>query len=155
MHVTDIESMIVVLHTAATLFMTGLIWFVQVVHYPLKAEVGRASFVGYQAHHMRRTGWVVGPPMIVEALTSAWFVLAPPPGVSSAAVLSGLGLLIVIWGATAIFSVPGHARLSEGFDPVAHRRLVRTNWIRTVCWTGRSAVAFWLLLEWAQGGAGT
>jgi hypothetical protein len=32
-------------------------------------------------------------------------------------------------------------RLSTGFDPVVHRRLVRTNWIRTAAWTVRGAAA--------------
>lgn len=155
MHVAGLESAIVVRHSGATLCMTGLIWCVQVVHYPLKSAVGGEFFVTYQAHHMRRAGWVVGPPMLVEGLTSGWLVLAPPEGVPWAAAVSGLGLLIVIWGATAVFSVPGHARLSVGFDPVVHRRLVRTNWIRTVGWTGRSAVALWVLLKWAQRAAAT
>ncbi len=38
-------------HLAATAAMTGLIWFVQVVHYPLFDLVGRAQFVGYEAAH--------------------------------------------------------------------------------------------------------
>jgi hypothetical protein len=32
-------------------------------------------------------------------------------------------------------------RLSTGFDPVVHRRLVRTNWVRTAAWTARGAAA--------------
>ncbi len=34
------------LHAAATIFMTGLIWFVQVVHYPLFSEVARLGGAG-------------------------------------------------------------------------------------------------------------
>ena len=36
----DADVLLLLLHAAATLFMTGLIWFVQVVHYPLFARVG-------------------------------------------------------------------------------------------------------------------
>ena len=63
-----------ILQVLATSFMTGLIWFVQVVHYPLKASVGSATFATYQARHVERTGWVVGPPMLIEAATAAWLV---------------------------------------------------------------------------------
>ncbi|MDQ5964129.1 MAG: hypothetical protein QG625_283 [Cyanobacteriota bacterium erpe_2018_sw_39hr_WHONDRS-SW48-000098_B_bin.30] len=37
-----------VLQTAATWFMTGLIWFVQVIHYPLYARIGEAEFAVYE-----------------------------------------------------------------------------------------------------------
>ena len=57
-------------HVAATLFMVGLIWFVQIVHYPLFGSVGRGGFAGYSQAHSRLTGFVVGPPMLVEAGTA-------------------------------------------------------------------------------------
>ena len=46
-------------------------------------------------------------------------------------------LMIVIWVATIALSVPCHEKLSLGFDASAHRRLVLTNWIRTIAWTLR------------------
>lgn len=42
-------------HLAATLFMVGLIWFVQVVHHPLTTSEGRGEFVAYEMEHTRRT----------------------------------------------------------------------------------------------------
>ena len=36
-------------------------------------------------------------------------------------------LLVLVWIATAIFSVPAHNRLLTEFDSNAHRRLVLTN----------------------------
>ena len=32
--------LLLLLHAGATFFMCGLIWFVQIVHYPLFAQVG-------------------------------------------------------------------------------------------------------------------
>jgi hypothetical protein len=40
-------------HLAATAAMVGLIWFVQVVHYPLFASVGADEFVAYENAHTR------------------------------------------------------------------------------------------------------
>ena len=40
----ELETLILLGHLAATLFMVGVIWFVQVVHYPLFAKVGATAF---------------------------------------------------------------------------------------------------------------
>jgi hypothetical protein len=53
-------------HLAATLFMAGVIWFVQVVHYPLFSRIGSEKFSLYSKAHSRLTTCVVGPPMLVE-----------------------------------------------------------------------------------------
>ena len=37
-------ELILLTQVFATLFMVGLIWFVQIVHYPLYAKVGREQF---------------------------------------------------------------------------------------------------------------
>jgi hypothetical protein len=134
-----------VLHLAATLFMTGVIVFVQVVHYPLMAAVGRPTYRAYQAGHMRRTTWVVLPAMGVE-LASAMALTVLRWGSPDAPVaLAGLGLLGVIWASTALVQAPLHGRLSPGFDAKLHRRLVRSNGVRTVAWALRVPVAVWLL----------
>lgn len=136
--------MILLLHVASTLFMTGLIWFVQVVHYPMFALVGRGAAANYSTRHSERTTWVVGPPMLVEAATGIWLWLHPPAGAGLLPAL-GLGLLAIIWLSTAALQVPCHNRLAQGFDPTVHQRLVRTNWIRTIAWTARAAIALALL----------
>ena len=62
-------------HCAVTWYMVGLIWFVQVVHYPLFAGVGDQASAAYQRAHMRKTTWVTLPPMLVEALLVVLLVL--------------------------------------------------------------------------------
>ena len=123
-------------HAAATLFMTGVIWFVQIVHYPLFGRVGAAEFPAFEREHARRTGRVVGPAMVVELLLA--LALAARGGVLAWA---GLALLGVIWASTAFVQVPLHRRLERGADVAAQRRLVRTNWIRTAAWTARAVIA--------------
>lgn len=126
--------------------MVVLIWFVQIVHYPLFRGVGEAGSAGYALEHQRRTTRVVGPAMLVEAGTAAWRVLRPPPGVRSTLPLwVGAGLLAVVWLSTALLQVPAHRALSEGFDPAAGARLVRTNWLRTLAWSARGVLAAWIV----------
>jgi len=133
------------LHLVATVFMAGLIAFVQVVHYPLMSSVGETSFVAYEEGHTVRTGWVVVPPMLVEVGAAVWLVVLPPSPGSAALAWMGLGLLGVVWLSTALLQAPAHGRLMGGFDPIVHRRLVHTNWIRTVAWFARVPVALALL----------
>ncbi len=126
--------------------MVGLIWFVQIVHYPLMSGVGPDGYTDYQIRHQRRTTWVVGPPMLVEALTSVLLIWYPPIP-NTALLLLGVAMLFVIWVSTALLSVPCHTRLEKGFDVKAHRQLVWTNWIRTIFWTLRGALMCWIAVE--------
>ncbi|AHY46435.1 Hypothetical Protein RradSPS_1152 [Rubrobacter radiotolerans] len=133
----DLGVALLLANLVATLFMVGVIWFVQIVHYPLFSKVGPEGFVAYAADHSRLTGYVVGPPMLVEAASALGLVVFPPPGISAAALWLGLGLVLVVWLSTALLQVPRHAALGRGFDLPAHRLLVGTNWVRTVAWSAR------------------
>jgi hypothetical protein len=130
-------ELVLLAHVGATLFMVGLIWFVQVVHYPLFGSVGRDGFADYSQAHSRLTGFVVGPPMLVEAATAVALVLRPPDGVPFSLPLIGLVLLAVVWLSTAFLQSPQHTVLGRGFVAASHRFLVLSNWVRTVCWTAR------------------
>jgi uncharacterized membrane protein len=128
------------LQAFASFAMTGLIWFVQIVHYPLLRAVGSSGYAAYQEQHMRLTTVVVAPLMLLEAATALWLIFDRPGSVSRAQAWTGLGLLALIWSSTAWLSVPRHEALRHGFDASAHAALVATNWIRTAAWTGRSVL---------------
>lgn len=133
---------IFLLHAASTLAMTGLIWFVQLVHYPLFPYAESGGFRNFAADHQRRTSWVVVPLMLTEAGTATLLL------VSSSALLAvwlGWVLLVSIWLSTALIQVPLHRRLASGFDSGTARRLVVTNWWRTIAWTLRAGIALQLL----------
>ncbi len=131
------STSILALHAFATLAMVGLIWFVQVVHYPLYARVGSASFAAYHEQHVQRTTLVVAPFMLVELACALWLLIWPDPRYGDWMSWLGMLLLGFIWVSTAVFQVPSHGRLQAGFTPAAHAFLVRSNWIRTVAWTLR------------------
>ncbi len=131
-------------HLAATLVMVGIIWFVQVVHYPLFAGVGREGFATYAAQHSRWTTWVVAPPMLVEAATGLGLLVRAPAGIPRTALWLGLALLLVIWLSTALLQVPRHTTLGRGWDAAAHRVLVAGNWLRTAAWTLRGVLVLWM-----------
>jgi hypothetical protein len=136
---------VLIANSAATLFMVGVIWFVQVVHYPLMARAAGPGFPTLAADHQRLTGYVVGPPMVVEALTTVALLLWPPDGVSVGQAALGLGLLAGVWASTALLQAPRHRELARGFDEGVHRALVVGNRVRTAAWTARGAVVIWML----------
>lgn len=135
------------LHVGATLALVGLIWTIQLVHYPLMARV-ESNFVAYHSAHCARIAWLVAPLMGLEALTSLLLLTDRPAEVSPTWAWAGIGLVALIWLATALLSVPEHSRLQRGFDAAAIERLVRTNWIRTIAWTCRGALVLWIAAQW-------
>jgi hypothetical protein len=137
------------LHVASTLFMVGVIWFVQVVHYPLFAKAGTAEFPRYEQAHSARTTWVVAPPMLLEGVTALLLLWFRPAGISNMQCGTGLSLLGLIWLSTLFLQVPCHDLLAKGFDLAVHQKLVSTNWIRTAAWTFRSLLVLWM--SWSVG----
>lgn len=133
------------LQAAGTLFMVGLIWFVQVVHYPLFAAVGPELFEAYETIHNRKTSWVVMPPMLIELFCAIALIWIRPSGLAAWPVYMGLLLLVIVWLSTFLLQVPQHAVLMNGFDIEAHRKLVSSNWIRTVGWTLRGFLVLWMI----------
>jgi hypothetical protein len=138
---------VLIVHTAATLFMVGLIWFVQVVHYPLFNRVGPDEFQAYAQMHSKWTTYVVGPPMLLEALTAVLLLWLRPPGVPWWMLWTGVLLLAVVWLSTWFLQVPQHAVLVQGFNAEAYRRLVAGNWLRVVAWSARGGLALWITLR--------
>ncbi len=138
---------VLVAHAAATWAMTGLIWFVQIVHYPLFADVGRQDFAAYEAAHARLTTWVVAPLMLAELIAAVSIALSGPQPIPARERWLGLALVGVLWLSTAAVQVPLHHRLAAGFDAGAWSTLVRSNWIRTLAWSLRALLAArWLQL---------
>ncbi|HJK91214.1 MAG TPA: hypothetical protein RMH85_05075 [Polyangiaceae bacterium LLY-WYZ-15_(1-7)] len=132
-------------HAASTLGMVAVIWFVQLVHYPLFAQVGAAGFARYEALHTQRISWIVVPLMLAEAITALVLWSGDVAWASRAERTFGAALVLALWASTFLLSVPEHGRLARGFDAASHARLVGTNWIRTVLWSLRGGlVLLWL-----------
>jgi hypothetical protein len=130
----------------ATWTMVGIIWFVQIVHYPLFRNVGGESFPAYHSGHTRLTTFVVGGPMLAE-LCSAGLLLWLRPAIFSTALLAvNLGIVALLWISTALVQVPLHDRLAPGFNPSTGGKLVATNWFRTILWTIHGMLGAWMLM---------
>jgi hypothetical protein len=134
---------VLVIHAAITWALVGLIWTIQVVHYPLLKNVGHAEFIAYHDRHMSLITWVVGPLMLAE-IGSAGLLLY----LGERSLLFGISLaaLALVWGSTAFSQIPLHHRLVHGYDAATIDRLVRTNLWRTLGWTVRGLCLVALLI---------
>jgi hypothetical protein len=124
------------LNTATALYMTGVIWLVQQVHYPLLRHVGTDAFTDYHHRHVAAIFPVVALPMLIEGLSAAWLAFQPPPGIARGLLWGGLACVGLAFGVTALVSIPCH----DGWLRASMQRRSRRWWPRTggVLWPGRS-----------------
>lgn len=143
----DAADAILVLHATATLTMVGLIWFVQIVHYPLLARFGGHTSTEVADEHQRRTGYVVALPMAVEGFTTLALLADRPSDVWRGWPWIGAVLLAIVLASTVLLSVPLHAHMARAHDESTGRRLVLTNWPRTIGWSARGAICVVMVLQ--------
>ncbi|MCD0459520.1 hypothetical protein [Roseiconus lacunae] len=140
-------SAVFLINVLSTWYMVGVIWTVQLVHYKLFNRIGSEQFVGYEKAHCNAMSFVVIPAMLPELASSIWLALATPTGLSNWAMSIGLVAVILIWVSTFALQVPCHQRLTCQFTETDYRRLVGTNWIRTVLWSFRGMLTAYGLLQ--------
>lgn len=127
-------SLLFTFHNASTWALVGLIWTIQLAHYPLFAQIGREAFQAYHQRYTKQITWVVAPLMFTEIGTAGLIVIA---GSLDPWFLASLVPLAFNWLSTWRVQIPLHDKLAAGFDAHAHQRLVATNWWRTAAWTTR------------------
>jgi hypothetical protein len=143
--IEEMEKTLLFVQLATTLSLTGVIWLVQIVHYPLFAFVGDDRYKIFHVSHMNWITFVVAPLMIVELFAAILWLFYSPASVNGALLLwFGLILVAAIWASTFFLQVPLHEKLAQGFDAATHRALVNTNWIRTAAWTLRAVIILWI-----------
>lgn len=130
---------VLLVNLCATWFLAGLIWIVQVIHYPGFALVGEGNWDAYHLKHMTATTMVIGPTMFIEALSAAalFFVAKAYPLRARWCVWIAAVLVLVNWVTTAAVAVPLHNKLGKAFDVEVIQQLVSINWIRTISWSIR------------------
>lgn len=136
---------ILVINLCSTFFMTGLIWFVQVVHYPGYLHIPRPSFQLYHRQHIQRTGLIVIPPMITELFTSMWLVWSFEQFwmLNTA----GLCLLLTIWASTFFLQARYHQALQREYTKAVVLKLINANWIRSLLWSLKTILGIYILIK--------
>jgi len=123
---------------ASAAFMAGVLWLVQIVHYPLLGAVSSNEATDIAIRHQTLITRVVGPAMVIEALATGGILLVGPAE-SKIAGFIGFALLSVAVAVTIFRAVPLHVRIAQGQSHLVPE-LIRINWTRTVAWTLRIPV---------------
>ena len=107
--------------------------------------------VAVAEEHQRRTGHVVALPMAVEGLTTLALLARQPVGVTWYLPWIGAILLAVALGCTVLLSVPLHAKMATNPDAQVGKKLVATNWPRTIAWSLRAVVCVVMVAQMVNG----
>ena len=133
------------IHLAVTFYMLGVIYLIQVIHYPILALIGEEEFIECHAKHMRQTTFVIALPMFIELLTMGYLLYLSPLFRDDPYFILACLMTVLIWSVTFFISVPLHNILATGYNQKTWKTLINTNWIRTAAWTIRAALIFHLL----------
>ena len=121
------------IHLISTAIIVGIIWVIQVVHYPSFYFIERDEYVSFQKFHMDKIAYIVVPVMLIESISG--FILIYNE--LNTVLLISMILLFFIWVLTGIFFVPIHQKLTSGYQEELVEKLVKINWFRTIFWTIR------------------
>lgn len=126
--------------------LCGLIWTVQIVHYPSFLDVGTKEYLAFQQNHMKNISLLVMPLMLLELGMGIYLQVEHIRTHIHWLVYVATFLLLLIWIVTMFVASPLHGKLlNKGYEVQNIQKLISSNWIRTLAWTGKTAIFFYLL----------
>ena len=88
--------------------------------------------------------------MAIEGVCVLAVFFFRPTGIPLWSTWLGGVLEAIAIGVTAFVSAPTHGRLEAGSNSELLDRLITTNWFRTAAWTGRAALALFMLVAFLK-----
>ena len=122
-------------HLIFTSIMTGVIWVIQIVHYPSFHFIEKELYTAFQKFHMNKISIIVIPIMLAELITGMMLFLDKSS--KSPFLIVSFVILVLIWLITGVFFTKAHNELILGYQESVVNQLVAMNWIRTLLWTLR------------------
>lgn len=138
-------SYVLLINLFSTFAMTGIIWLIQLTHYPSFRYVEIKAWPLFHTFHTGSITLVVAPLMMAQLLSSITLLFSPLFLNYKFLLIINLALVCVVFIATAFISVPIHNKMAEFFDSSLIDFLILTNWIRTITWTLNSALLIYFL----------
>ena len=121
-------------HIISTSIMVGVIWVIQLVHYPSFKYVNESDYIIFQKYHMSNISYIVFPVMFTELITALIILFF---GEKSLFFVLSLICLFLIWVITGVLFTKYHSILKEGKDLMIIEKMIKANWIRALLWTMR------------------
>ncbi len=126
-----------IIHCIATFIMVGVIWVIQLVHYPSFYFIEKKKYQSFQKFHMRNISYIVMPMMIIELFTGFILIVNFNNFKGYYNFNISLFFLLCTWAITGIIFTKLHNELLKGYDKLIIKKIIKWNWIRTIFWTFR------------------
>jgi len=136
------QSIEQILNLAASWALFGLIWTIQLSHYPAFKFIGESQFHDFHQHHTGSITLVVMPLMLIELALAFWFTYQ-----YGWAWGIPLCMVLLIWASTFFIQIPLHNQLADGKNIDIIQRLITTNWLRTILWTIKAVLVSYYLFR--------
>lgn len=132
--------------TILACYNLGVIWFVQLVVYPLFAKVGAKEYAGY---HRSYSSWIPLPvilPGFASFLLPIALIFLRPESVPLWLALANTACCLLSLYVTVALEIPRHHRLKNGGKQEdVIQELILYNWSRTLGVTGSACLSIAML----------
>ena len=127
-------------HFLSTSLMVGIIWVIQLLHYPAFHFIKESNYVKFQHFHMQRISFIVVPVMILELFSAFMLVYYLRSNLLTICLI----ILLFIWLITFVFFTKLHQSLLDGYNKTIVDKLVKINWSRTILWSLRLIILIYI-----------
>lgn len=139
-------SIILIIHLFASFFLTGLIWTIQIVHYPGFKYIDKKNFSEFSQFHTSRITIVVLPLMLTELATA--ICLSYFDSLQNPSLNINLLAVLFIWLITILSSMKDHKKLAIDKSIKVIDHLIKINWLRTILWTTKSVLILFFTIKY-------
>ena len=138
--------------------MVGMIWVIQVLHYPSLGKAGKLTFEteneaiydALQSQHVDRIGNLLLAPWLIEGVTLLailWIALFKSEYLTRLPTLINGAAMAVILAISGFWSAPAHGKLLDRFGADVYDGLMTANFVRTIAWTICGVMSVWSLVD--------
>jgi hypothetical protein len=115
------------------IYNAGCMTVLQIQHYGIYPAVGKENFAAYMRANNRAAAIPTIVPAMLLLLSSVALLVQRPGFVTPYEAAAGLGLNLIALLSTFVWQRPIQGQMAEtGYDDTNTRRLIATNWIRTI-----------------------
>ncbi len=148
-------SLIFIIHVLVCIMVTAIMWYLQVVHFPMLRFIGTDRYELYYHELKMKNTLLFFPLFSLEIFTSIALLLSFTmvsdfnPAVQNQFFLVGFSLILLFILHLVNFQLirPLLSSLHTDVDEKKHKRLLRLQWIRTLGWTSRFIMLLSMILS--------
>jgi hypothetical protein len=144
--VSFLLSFVLLGNLCASVFMTGIVSFIQFVQYPLLFHVSSFDFRCYFKKYISRITWFIYPVLLIEIGFAFWLSFLPNQSKLLLPILISYILLALTTMNTFLIQAPMIQKLQLSFDKALLSKVMFYNWIRLFSSGLRTILLCWIIL---------